>query len=67
MDFLALVSFSLTSARVTWASFWSSIEDESDCLVEVECRDGWRVEFAPVAGAARLGRLKVMLVGGLLR
>jgi hypothetical protein len=55
---------------VTWASFFSSIEDKSDCLVEVEDRDGWRVEsdrgFDTAAGLAsrRLGKLKVILVGG---
>ena len=68
VDLLALLPFSLTSAHEAWASFFSSIEDESDCLVEIDDRDGWRVEsewtFDTAAGLAsrRLGRLKVIFV-----
>ena len=68
VDFLALLSFSFTSAHETWASFFSSTDDESECLVEVDDREGWRVEseraFDTTAGLASrtLGRLKVMLV-----
>jgi hypothetical protein len=66
-DFFALLSFSFASTHATWASFFSSIEDESDCLVEVEDRDSWRgesgraVETGVGLASRRLGRLKVIL------
>ena len=65
-DFLPFPSFSLISTHETVLSFFSSIDDESDCLVEVDVRDGWRVESERAADTAlglasrRLGRLKVM-------
>ena len=68
VDFLALLSFSLTSAHETRASFFSSIEDESDCVVETDDRVGWRVELdraldtAAELGSRRLGSMKVILV-----
>ena len=64
---MALLLFSFASAHVTWASF-SSMKEESDCLVEVDDRDGWRVDsegaldIAAGLASRRLGRLDVMLV-----
>jgi len=65
LDVFALLLFSLTSAHVTWASF-SSMKEESDCLVEVEDRDSRGVDSEEALDVAeglasrRLGRLDVM-------